>query len=526
VGDSVHVESDFDFNASAGSWGTSTRMEAKDLSQPVGWAILPAGMGERIPALSGAAEARVELTGTLPPPDFDPMTSPLPVNGTVVATAHGVGVRMPMLVVEGLDTDVAATVDGSARSGDAVTTLTIDRMFHPGLVLKPMRDTVLRADLRFDDIDRLSGVVHEARLRNYGAHATGRVEVSGLQAALASEETNPVRKWLGNLDIDSAMTLRQDLLSLSGIHPYVMLEGRLESTLAMRNQPARGLELEAETTIRDGGLVFADMVEASGVTGGWRTRKTLAARDVVLDRPALPPGEFRIAEASFGPPGRPGLKANTRDVLLTMRGFDEPVRLGLEVRDLLGGNAVAQAALDLNGRDPVLSADMQVAGVDAGQLGGLSSSDLRAWEINGAGSANWRLRAVGFDRALEDLTLRADSTRIGRLALSRLLEALDADQDDPRFQNARAALRFGTPVMAQARLDNSLVTFASELRMPGGLPLALPILDRQPLGDMIEVYDFDRFSPMFSLTRTGLLVLLAEDMQELEETLATLETAP
>ncbi|MDK2971987.1 MAG: hypothetical protein PWP23_1742 [Candidatus Sumerlaeota bacterium] len=523
LGNSLHAASDMAYSADDRRWSTRTSMELGDVAEPLGWTTLPAAMREAIPALEGSLRLEADLAGTLPGEDFDPTTSPLPVAGTFAASANDIGLRMPVLVMEKLNATIEGNIDGATRSGDVTASVAIDRAWNPGLTLKAARDMTLKAEAAFTDADSVRGSIGELRIRNYGTLAEGTFAVSGIMDALASAETNPIAKWLGNLDIDASARAEQDLLWLSGIHPSLLLDGQLDATFEMTNRPERGLTLDAAMEIADGELIFADMVEASGISGSWQTRKTLAARNVVMEHKDLPPGEFRVVQASFGPPGRPGLKARTSNVLLRLHGFDEPVRAELEIRDLMSGNAVARTALNLVETDPVLSGDLQVAGVDAGQLAGLATRDKREWEINGAGSANWRLRDLGFQRVLEDLSLRMDSTRIGRLALTRLLEALDAEQDDPRFQNARAALRFGTPTMAQARLNNSLVTFGSELRMPGGVTLSLPILERQPLGDMIEVYDFDRFSPMFSLTRTGLLVLLAEDLAELEQILATLE---
>src|SRR5690606_13052840 len=148
----------------------------------------------------------------------------------------------------------------------------------------------------------------------------------------------------------------------------------------------------------------------------------------------------------------------------------------------------ATGTISLLQGDPVINTRLEVTGLDMARLARSSygREAQAADELNATGSFRWRLTEGANRRFLDDMTVEVKSTRIGAAAFARLLRALDADQDDPRFQNALAALRVGQPVSADFLLQGALASFGAELRLPGGFRTPLPILERQPLGDLLE----------------------------------------
>jgi len=125
---------------------------------------------------------------------------------------------------------------------------------------------------------------------------------------------------------------------------------------------------------------------------------------------------------------------------------------------------------------------------------------------------------------LNGITLQAASSRIGKRAFKRMLEALDPEQEDPRIQKAIMALSLGRPSGVNVELRDSLLTFGAELETLGGVKVPLPIIERQSLGDVEQVYELDQYTPMVGMARTALNLLLAQDFETFERHLNALES--
>jgi hypothetical protein len=514
IGEVIEMKADARYDAASRAWTAAGTAVVRELGVPLGWLRLPEQVMDMLPASRGMVRVEADMAGRLADADG----AGARVHGWFSGEADDVHLTLHGLDVRGLDAVVAGRVNEN-ETGSGALNLSIERISLAGAPFKAIRDVAVTANGSLDGPDALKVTVDRFDVRNYGVAARGYLELAGLAGAQAETEAIGAARWLQHLDVDGRFELDQRLGGISGLHPALLMEGDCRAEVRVRNEPRRGLFLESAATVRRGEVVFSDMVDLRGIDGTWRTRKSLPVRGLIAPGEVLAPGRFTIEEALLGPPRRPGLKTRLRRSTLTLRGFDEPFRARLEVRDMMGGNAVADARMLRRDNSPMLEADIQMAGIDAGQLAGLAGGDRREWEINAGGRASWQLRPVPLDRALEDLDARIESTRIGRRAFIRLLDALDAEQADPRFQNARTALNFGTPTGALAALDNGLITFRGTLGTPGGLTFPLPIVDRQPLGDILEVTEWDRFDPMFALGRGALLVLLARDREEFAETL-------
>ena len=170
--------------------------------------------------------------------------------------------------------------------------------------------------------------------------------------------------------------------------------------------------------------------------------------------------------------------------------------------------------------DPTVVGGAQVTGLNGSAfMPGTEFPSRRDADINGVMTALWRLPEDPQGTALDYVTFNAVSTRIGKKAFVRLLQAMDSRSESPQFQNAIMALSLGTPSGASMSLENSLVTMSGSVRLVGGIELPVPVLDRTPLGDVIEVYGLGDTTALLGVTRWGLRLLLAEDLDALERRL-------
>jgi hypothetical protein len=97
---------------------------------------------------------------------------------------------------------------------------------------------------------------------------------------------------------------------------------------------------------------------------------------------------------------------------------------------------------------------------------------------------------------------------------------MDPEETDPSIQQSRSALRLGTPTAARANMRSGLLSFDADLRMAAGIQtILLPILNRQPIGDLLEVYQLRETMAVMPLVRWSILLLMAEDLDTLERTL-------
>jgi len=190
------------------------------------------------------------------------------------------------------------------------------------------------------------------------------------------------------------------------------------------------------------------------------------------------------------------------------------------VRDFLGGAATMTASLREREDDPLITGRFQVTGLDTRRLTpGAEEEENREAEVNAVGDLRWRLRDVSGPRLLEELGVTLDTTHIGRIAMVRLLQSLDAEGQNPAIQNAVTAVRLGTPVGAEGTMNTSLVSLESELLLPFGFRVNLPIVDRQPVSELVEVYNLQEASQAGITLRWFLTLLLSDTLDEFENKL-------
>jgi hypothetical protein len=143
-------------------------------------------------------------------------------------------------------------------------------------------------------------------------------------------------------------------------------------------------------------------------------------------------------------------------------------------------------------------------------------------DINAVAELRLGLPADPRGTLLDHTWLRVRSMRIGRRALLRLLQAMDARQATPQFQHAIAALALGSPTGVTFEQNNGTINMNTELRLPGGFRTPLTILDSVPLGDLLGVYGLESAEQSLVPVRRLLLAALAENLEQFETRLAEL----
>lgn len=500
-----------------GTWDAEALITVPDLRTPL--VYLPDDA--ELPEMRGGVRFSALLSGTIPDEEADaPPAEGLPVSGTLFVELLDFDLEGEEgMAVQGLTAFVEVLLPDGPGPIEVVTDATIVQFVQPVFAAKPPRNIRWRATTLIDEMERVDALIEELSVENYGVSGGGFLSIEGLADALADETTEGLERWLDHLFVDGELRVQQDLDGWTGFLDVLAMSGIADFTARLTSRPQSSLRLNTLVDLQDASMAFGNLMNVQGLEGSWEAAKTLRLSPAARVEPAPPAGRFTVRRLSLGPPG---LEMVARRSTITARGFDGGFGLEMESRDLMGGSATGGLTGAVRGGDPFLAGRFIFTGFDAGLLGGgiREARHDPDWELNGAATMQWRMRPSTGDRFLEDMVLDVRSTRVGPDALARLLRTLDRDADDPRFQNAIVALSFGTPRSFSVQMDGAMVSMRSELGLRGGVRVPLPILDRQPLGEVLEVYRLDEFGPLIELTRVGLLLLFAPDLETVERILA------
>lgn len=517
------VKTTSSFAAADGTFATATELSIPDVAAATDLVTYDARGGTAIPKVVGGLRFSADIAGRVPQQPFDPM-QPLPATGRAEIEAKGVGIDMADgLRATGVDAvlSFAAAAEGSDIS--LASAGSIARLVHPAIRHHAPEGIAWDTDAALAGATDLRAAVRSFAVANYGTRAEGSLRVQGLKELLAESAAEPLARALQTLRIDGEGTFEQEFSGLTGIAAGFRGDGSMHATASVRSRPGNRAELSGLVDFADATFEQAGVARVAGLTGTWELGKTLLLSNDAKAPFALPPGRFDVREIVVG---APPLETTVRDMTVTVQGFDDGMRADAIVRDLLGGAATATARLALHDGDPTMTGRFQMTGVDMRLVGGerIDAPDADA-EINAVGDLRWRLRATDGDRILEDLGASFATTRIGRVAMVRLLRGLDPEGDSPGIQNALAALRFGKPVGAEGQMNTSLVTFGGQLELPLGLRVDLPIVDRQPISDVVDVYEIRDAGAAAKTLRKLLALLLSRTLSEFENNMDPREDA-
>jgi len=511
------------FDQATAAFATKTELSIPDLAAAVDL-VTYESESFRMPTVSGGLRALADIAGNVPKGALGP-TDPLPATGRMEIAAANVGVAMADgLRVEGFDAVASVDIRDEGRETAFASKGGIARVAHPALPGRPPESIAWDATAALANATKLDAEVREFAVRGYGFGTRGTLRVDGLKELLRESDASALSRALQNLRIDGRGAIEQDFAGLTGVVGGFSGEGSLNLSGSLRSRPGNRFEASALVDFADASFSQVGVARVEGLTGTWELGKTLLLSNDAKAPFALPPGRFDVRAATFG---APPTETTVRDMTISLQGFDDGLRADGIVRDLLGGAATATARLSSRDGDPTVVGRFQMTGVDMRRVGGgePTGRDIAA-EINAVGDLRWRLRATQGDRILEDLAASFATTRIGRIAMAQLLERMDPEGDSPGIQNALAALRFGKPVGADGQMNTSLVTFGGQLELPFGLRVDLPIVDRQPVSDLVDVYDIRDSGDAAKLLRQGLALLLSRTLAEFENNMNPRENAP
>ncbi len=469
-----------------------------------------------VPGVSGGIDVRAKLSGTMPAA-ASPPGAPVDARGTATVEFDSLGLDWNGVSVKELDSVLSFSTNEAGDAFEARLSGSAQSVSTDALAGSPPRDLSWDAGFGFGADGVASVDLREFAIGGYGTAVAGAATVRNVPAALAPQEGTALSRWLRTASIDANMRFAQDLAGVSGIVDGFSSGGAANMNATLRSIPGNRFELSALVDMQDASFDRSGAMRIEGVDGAWEFTKTILLSDESRAAVSLPPGRFTARHIVLG---QPPLETHMSGATLTLQGFEEGLRMDAVVRDLLGGAATATGQLVSRDGDPSIVARIQTTGVDMRRFGGERDiEDDREAEINVVGDLRWRLRAVDGDRILEDLAVSFATTRIGRIAMARMLESLDPEGDTPSIQNALAALRLGKPVGAEGQMNTSLVSLGGELELPFGFRVGLPIVDRQPVSDLVEVYDLREAGGAMSALRRMLSLLLSKDLAEFESNL-------
>ncbi len=385
---------------------------------------------------------------------------------------------------------------------------------------KPLREVEAEFTADFAGFHSIAWDLADFRIGNYGTNARANGTITDLDRALADTASVGLARWLQNIAINGRLRGEQDLAGFTGFLPLLSAGGVLDLSYDFRSAPGAAILTDGLIDLRNVELHWGDLFHLEGVNGSWEFAKSILLGETAR-RPTPPPaGVFTIDRIAFG---LPPFMSEMRDSRATIRGLEAPMTLDMTSRGFIGGTASANALLRVANGDPMIEARLQATGIDIARVAlpdRAHAASRREWEASAISLASWRLREVAGERTLEDLNVSLQSTRIGTQAFARLLQAMDPEETDPSIQQSRSALRLGTPTAARANMRGGLISFDADLRMAAGIQtVVLPILNRQPIGDLLEVYQLRETMAVMPLARWGILLLMAEDLDTLERTL-------
>ncbi|MCB2156427.1 hypothetical protein KQI84_16250 [bacterium] len=498
------------FNWGDFSWSMDSTVDVSDIRNLTQLVQLDEEMMGRLPELHGKAQATTKLRGSDPRPPYD-LARGLPVRGSATLDWGEVAVRSgEAWWVEGIAGNASFDASDDGKNAALAWNLGIDEIGADAIEQKPVRDFAVNGSLELDDFDVLQLTVPETSVGNYEMLAGANFRAEGLKPYLLEGAGTDIESWLRGPRLLGDAKFHLDLDGLNETHPLLTAGGTIDWSGKLSNTPGRLLEFNSLLSTDSVDVAFADLFALNGLNGSWDALKTYRLDSSVRIPTKPTEGKFTVDRIAFK---KPPAEGEILDSVVTVQGFERGLRMSAGIRDFLGGPATASASLTEEGSDPVLRAEMELTGLRGGKL----SPYLRDLggcqdEISGVATMTWRIPESSEGNVLDTLLVRLRSTQIGKKALARLLQALDANQDDPRFQNAITALNFGAPVGGQFVLENSLVTMAAQLRLPVGVIVPLPILDRAPLGEIFAVYGMQQQAGAISRAHDPLLMLLRSDL--------------
>lgn len=505
------------FNWTNTKWRLETAVAVTNLSKALELVTWAEGAGPAIPELQGYLGMATELSGYLPEGPFD-VLSPLPLEGVLRLQLKDTLINDANRAfrLSALDATSQLAVSDKGRTIGLELDLEVDDVSVASA--PPLRGLQVSAKANMRDLDELELAIERIVVANLLTSIAAETSLSGLRTYVQPKpETVDLPALIRELDLNAKVNLTQELAGLSGIVPELTGQGRCSLDLDCRNVPGRRLATSLDLEIEDAGASWGDQLKITDLSGAWTLTKNIRHRP--SERPPERPVDGRVTIGSIHLPLL-GPSAQVRDTSILLRGVDYGLGINIATRDLMGGSAAAFCNLTRQGGDPLVEAQVSIAGVNgAALMPDVKFADPRDGEIHAVADARLRLPGKTRGTLLDTLQLRARTIRIGKRAFARLLQAMDASQETPQFQNAIAALTLGTPVKSELTMANSLVTFGSELRLAGGASVALPILDHEPIGELMTVYGTEENEALVRSLRLALLTMLEEDMSEILDTL-------
>lgn len=483
--------------------------------------------GEDAPAiadLTGEAELDLDFRGTVPGEDFDPLDG-VPAEGELTARWSGIGLSQGETArVAGAGGQAVLRVLPGGTDFSGEMRVDVDHAELGALEGKTLEPIRMAANFSMKGMNRAEFLLEEMSVASLGFKANARGSVNGLRKVMEAEEAMQPADYLRTLDVDAEFAVDQSLAELSGMAGGLTADGTARMNGSFRNEADRVVSFVSSMEFEGVKARLEELLDIEGLSGSWTAGKTLPLRGGLATPKSPAPGQIRADTIH--------VSADPFDVEMhrnafIFQGFQSGFTMRMESANLVGGPATMQGGLAMVGGDPTLSGRVQVTGMDLGRLA-KQLRDLQGpeAEINGVAEFEWQLPESTEGGILSGITLRAASSRIGKRAFKRMLEALDPEGEDPRIQKALSALNLGRPSGVNVELQDSLLTFGAELEMFGGLTVPLPIIERQSLGDVGQVYELDRYTPMVGRARTALNLMLAQDFETLERHLNALETTP
>lgn len=479
-----------------------------------------------VPEMQGGAALLFDLKGYPPPVDYQVLDG-WPVTGRLRASLEGFQARSrgaepgeALYDLQGVRGAYSLDLPTTGSLAMAAEFL-IDRVDSNAIPEKPLEDLEFRGHLAVDELDEVSGELELFEIASYRTQASGTLRIEGLRDALAANEWAALPVWLQNVTLRLNANLAQDLTGLDGFVEDLDSSGALDLNLTVSNTPRNRFRFAPLLKADNVNFAYGQLFRLDNFRGEWNLEKTLLLDPGARPAPPAPPGILKIEDIFIDANGLGGHLSGTT---LELRGVERGLTISTTTVNFLGGPATSQWKLFLDRGLPILSGSMEITGLNGGNIvPGFNVRDVRQAEINAVASLRWIFPENPAQTLMDNLALSVRTTRIGSQALRQILRALDSNQDDPRFQAAIAALNLGSPSDVELRLENALVTARGDLRLATGNAVPLPILDREPVGGLVGVYDFSAQAQLLEMVRRAIIVILSDDLSVLQEAIRPLD---
>ena len=486
-------------------WSLDLEASAQDL-RTLANVYVPSGGPLLLPEFGGAATLDLKVAGEVG--GAADWRGRLPLQGEATLSLFDAFAQDAGLwSVAGVGGVASVTLEPNGRDASLVMDVAAGSIAAGELFRKPARDSRLRASARVERMDSLRVEELSLASQGLGSSVTASATVDGLAPVLRGWGlgTGDFGALRGGFDINA----RQELPGLVGLFGVARGEGAMAAGARGRFSPGRGLEASFTARAQEAGFSWRGLMEVDGLDGAMGFDRFYAAAPGLRASELSSSGEWRARRAA-----RLRLDgAEARDGILRLRQLERSLRLDWRVARVLGGAAAGNVSLSREGGDPFLSGRADFSQIDTALL---DPSRDRGGDsrVSASASMEWRIGEQAARSLPNDLQLRVKSTSIGRAAFLRLLQAMYRDGVDPRFTNAAYAARLGSPVLVEASLLNSLLTLRAALSVPPGVVAPLPIVEREPIGDLADVYGLTEASAALASLRDALRVLLAESLPE------------